>query len=184
MSLSHRVSQTKKAIFVRKDALYCKYTNGPILLVNSVQSSRLATPFHGASLVASTMCPECRLKAAPPQSDLSAACTGQPSKNIMGSLFEVGLQCRPAPRKCLDEAPGGAGDASRLLGLLGAGIDCQSTKNKGHAKELYAFVLWAHQGGPCHGAASAALSGLLWRLLQRHPRIRAPWPRPEPARSP
>ena len=39
---------------------------------------------------------------------------------------------------------------------------------------LYAFVLWAHQGGPCHGAASAALSGLLWRLLQRHPRIRTP----------
>ena len=57
----------------------------------------------------------------------------------------------------LDEAPGGAGDAGRLLGLLGAGIDCQSTKNKGRAKELYAFVLWAHQGGPCHGAASAAL---------------------------
>ena len=102
-----------------KDALYCKYTNGPILLVNSVQSSRLATPFHGASLVASTMCPECRLKAAPPQSDLSAACTGQPSKNIMGSLFEVGLQCRPAPQKCFDEAPGGAGDAGCLLGLLG-----------------------------------------------------------------
>ena len=106
------------------------------------------------------------------------------AKKLWGHSLKLGCSAGPAPWKGLDEAPGGAGAAGRRSGSLVAGIDCRSTENKYRAKELCAFVLWAHQGGPCHGAASAALSGLLWRLLQRHPRIRAPWPRPEPARPP
>ena len=88
-------------------------------------------------------------------------------------------------RAARSDAPSGAGDNSgRRSGMMGAGFDCQWTRNDYCAKELCVFVLLVHLGGPLYGAASAALSGLLWRLLERQPCIGSHWTRLEADRVP